>query len=152
MPRPNRTFEERAPDRTLLRLHLNQRSSDFSQNQLHQSADGSFLDSWKEIAVFLKRGVRTVQRWERSEGLPVHRHKHWKRGSVYGLAAEIEAWFKGREGAAESRPVSAIAPVAFKLPDDQLLRACLDARRRAERARGRFETLREIPHNSIRSA
>ena len=34
------------------------------------------LDSWKEIATFLNRGVRTVQRWEATEGLPVRRHQH----------------------------------------------------------------------------
>jgi hypothetical protein len=31
------------------------------------------LDSWKEIAAYLGRSIRTVQRWEREEGLPVHR-------------------------------------------------------------------------------
>ena len=31
------------------------------------------LDSWKDIAAHLKRGVRTVIRWEQEEGLPVHR-------------------------------------------------------------------------------
>jgi DNA-binding transcriptional regulator YiaG len=34
------------------------------------------LDSWKEIAAYLKRGARTVQRWEREERLPVHRLPH----------------------------------------------------------------------------
>src|ERR1041385_1511743 len=34
------------------------------------------LDSWKAIAAYLGRGVRTVQRWEREEGLPVHRLTH----------------------------------------------------------------------------
>ena len=39
------------------------------------------LDSWKEIAAYLNRGVRTVRRWEREEGLPVHRHasRAWQR-------------------------------------------------------------------------
>lgn len=32
------------------------------------------LDSWKEIAVYLDRALRTVQRWEKDHGLPVHRH------------------------------------------------------------------------------
>lgn len=54
------------------------------------------LDSWKEIAVFLKRGVRTVQRWERSEGLPVHRHKHVTLGSVYAFQSEVAAWWESR--------------------------------------------------------
>jgi len=33
------------------------------------------LDSWKDVAAYLKRDVSTVQRWERREGLPVHRHR-----------------------------------------------------------------------------
>jgi hypothetical protein len=56
------------------------------------------LDSWKEIAVFLNRGVRTVQRWEREENLPIHRHQHRKRGSVFAFASEISAWLQVREG------------------------------------------------------
>ncbi len=55
------------------------------------------LDSWKEIAAYLKREVRTVQRWERLEGLPVHRHQHQKRGSVYALKPELDAWQAGRQ-------------------------------------------------------
>ena len=50
------------------------------------------LDSWKEIATYLNRGVRTVRRWEREEGLPVHRHLHRTHGSVYAYKGEIEAW------------------------------------------------------------
>ncbi len=45
------------------------------------------LDSWKEIAAYLDRDVTTVQRWERREGMPVHRHLHDKRGSVYALGS-----------------------------------------------------------------
>jgi Tol biopolymer transport system component len=54
------------------------------------------LDSWKEIAAYLGRGVRTVQRWEREEGLPVHRLPHEKRGSVHAYRAELDAWWKSR--------------------------------------------------------
>lgn len=54
------------------------------------------LESWKEIAAFLKRDVRTVQRWEQREGLPVHRHFHESRGSVYAYAPELEAWRNNR--------------------------------------------------------
>ena len=50
------------------------------------------LDSWKEIAAYLKRGVRTVRRWERDEGLPVHRHVHRVLGSVYAYKSEIDEW------------------------------------------------------------
>ena len=55
------------------------------------------LDSWKEIAAYLKRDVTTVQRWERQEGMPVHRHLHHKRGSVYALSSELDAWVQGRK-------------------------------------------------------
>jgi TolB-like protein len=55
------------------------------------------LDSWKEIALFLHRDVTTVQRWEKQEGMPVHRHLHHKRGSVYALSAELDAWQQSRK-------------------------------------------------------
>ena len=54
------------------------------------------LDSWKEIASYLRRGIRTVQRWEREEGLPVHRLDHAKRGSVYAIRNELTAWWESR--------------------------------------------------------
>src|SRR5688572_28934334 len=41
------------------------------------------LDSWKEIAAYMRRDVTTVQRWEKREGMPVHRHVHDRMGSVY---------------------------------------------------------------------
>src|SRR6202140_857545 len=50
------------------------------------------LDSWKEIASYLRREVRTVQLWEKREGLPVHRHFHKRLGSVYALRSEVEIW------------------------------------------------------------
>jgi Tol biopolymer transport system component len=59
-------------------------------------ADGPRLDSWKEIASYLGRGIRTVQRWEREEGLPVHRLDHVKRGSVYASRRELAAWWESR--------------------------------------------------------
>lgn len=55
------------------------------------------LDSWKEIASYLKRSVRTVRRWEAEEGLPVHRHMHRALGSVYAYAQEIDAWRRAAE-------------------------------------------------------
>src|SRR5215813_13699004 len=58
---------------------------------------GDRLDSWKEIAAYLKRSVRTVTRWEREEGLPVHRHLHSKSGSVYAYKAELDTWWTHRE-------------------------------------------------------
>jgi TolB-like protein/Flp pilus assembly protein TadD len=54
------------------------------------------LDSWKEIAIYVKRDVSTVQRWEKREGMPVHRHVHDKRGSVYAFTWELDAWLQTR--------------------------------------------------------
>jgi Tol biopolymer transport system component len=76
--------------------------------------DSPRLDSWKEIAAYLKRGITTVQRWERHERLPVHRHQHQKRGSVYAFKAEIDRWWQeGRhrleDATAASSPAAAAA-------------------------------------------
>lgn len=62
------------------------------------------LDSWKEIAAYLKREVRTVQRWEKREGLPVHRHLHDKLGSVYAFKSELDAWWSERRPRLEPEP------------------------------------------------
>lgn len=60
------------------------------------------LDSWKEIAAYLRREVRTVQRWERFAGLPVHRVPIGKQGAVYAYKAELDAWYRDRQPQMES--------------------------------------------------
>src|SRR5258708_7675929 len=55
------------------------------------------LDGWGEIAAALKRDTRTVQRWEKLEGLPVHRHPGPK-PRVWALRSEIQAWWEAKEG------------------------------------------------------
>ena len=57
------------------------------------------LESWKEIAAYLGREVRTVQLWERNEGLPIRRHRHSKQGSVYAFRSELDAWRAARANA-----------------------------------------------------
>ncbi|MCU1301852.1 MAG: tolB protein [Candidatus Sulfotelmatobacter sp.] len=54
------------------------------------------LDSWKEIAAYLRRDVTTVQRWEKREGMPVHRHLHDRMGSVYASRADLDVWARSR--------------------------------------------------------
>ncbi len=54
------------------------------------------LDCWKEIAAYLKRGVRTVQRWERLSGLPVHRLELDRQGSVFAYKSELNTWWESR--------------------------------------------------------
>jgi tetratricopeptide (TPR) repeat protein len=55
------------------------------------------LESWKEIAGYLGRTVRTVQRWEASEGLPVHRQLHQSLGNVYAFPEELDQWTAQRQ-------------------------------------------------------
>jgi len=50
------------------------------------------LDSWKQIAGYLKRSERTVRRWEASEGLPVHRRGHHSQDTVFAYRHELDAW------------------------------------------------------------
>ena len=84
------------------------------------------LESWKQIAAYLKRGVRTVRRWETDEGLPVHRHMHRSLGSVYAYKSEIDAWrqtrpvhsapqasTEARRDSGASRSVTSIAVLPF---------------------------------------
>ena len=74
------------------------------------------LDSWKEIATYLGRGVRTVQRWEREEGLPVHRLTHEKRGNVYARREELAAWWESRRRTLAAQPERADTGSAPGLP------------------------------------
>jgi dipeptidyl aminopeptidase/acylaminoacyl peptidase len=74
------------------------------------------LDSWKKIASYLKRDVSTVQRWERREGMPVHRHVHDKLGSVSAFRSELDAWWQSRQGRLEVQPIAADQPEQPVLP------------------------------------
>ncbi len=61
------------------------------------------LGSWKEIAAYLGKGVRTVQRWEQQFGLPVRRPNGRSEGIVYATREELDRWIlAGRMGRAES--------------------------------------------------
>lgn len=54
------------------------------------------LRGWKQIAGYLHRDVRTVQRWERAERLPVHRQLHLKLGTVQAVCTELDEWLVSR--------------------------------------------------------
>ena len=68
------------------------------------------LVSWKEIASYLGREVRTVQRWERTEDLPVHRHEHQKKSTVYAYTSELDEWFKNRQPVDDPEADAAFIP------------------------------------------
>ena len=70
-------------------------------------ADEPRLESWGEIAAYLRREVRTVQRWERYQGLPVRRLQIGKLGTVYAYRSELDKWFRERQPAAENGEITA---------------------------------------------
>ncbi len=59
----------------------------------------STLNSWKEIAVYFASGVRTVQRWERELGLPVHRIRQTEHSPVFAYPHELRIWLESRRNA-----------------------------------------------------
>ena len=65
------------------------------------------LDSWKEIAAYLRKGLRTVQRWERTENLPVRR---LGQGSVFAYKSELDAWWQTHSRTLAAEPETANAP------------------------------------------
>lgn len=85
----------------------------------NRNSDDERLDSWKEVARYLKREVRTVQRWEKSEGLPIHRKHHDSLASVYAYKSELDQWWNsetenrisGAAPAAPARPMVAVLPL-----------------------------------------
>ncbi len=55
------------------------------------------LDSWKEIAAFFGRDERTVKRWEKERGLPVHRVPGGGRGTVFAFSNELTDWLRSSQ-------------------------------------------------------
>src|SRR3989442_299510 len=76
------------------------------------------LESWKEIASYLKRDKRTVQRWEKEYGLPVHRLQLNTGSTVYAYPAGLDAWYAERRP--PSFPPEAVAGDAVA-EDDQII-------------------------------
>ena len=77
------------------------------------------LDSWKEIAAYLNRDVTTVQRWEKREGMPVHRHQHDRMGSVYASRVELDTWTRSRSAKSALENGSSAGPSAGSDPSSQ---------------------------------
>lgn len=74
------------------------------------------LNSWKEIAAHLSVTVRTAQRWEKTERLPVRRHKHAALSSVFAYRDEIESWWNSRPDLRLSTEPSPSNPSIAVLP------------------------------------
>ncbi len=74
------------------------------------------LGSWKEIAAYLDVSVRTVQRWETTEGLPARRHKHTALSSVFAYRSELDAWWHGRPDLQRLSQTLPVTPSIAVLP------------------------------------
>jgi hypothetical protein len=74
------------------------------------------LQGWKEIATYVKRSIRTVQRWERSAGLPIRRPRPGERGPVIAFPEEIDNWLHSLP----TRDLAASSPVAGQKPASQV--------------------------------
>jgi hypothetical protein len=97
----------------------------------------SMLNSWKEIGLYLNRGVRTVQRWEHELQLPVHRVGKGRRSPVYALVPELRFWLATR-GAAHSE-------AQLKLDRD------LDSHERSRKLISQFRSLvQAVAENTVR--
>jgi Tol biopolymer transport system component len=98
---------------------MNDIRADGARPQLKAGERGR-LDSWKKIAVHFNRDVTTVQRWERRESMPVHRHVHDKQGSVYAFRSELDAWWESRRGtlpdSGDSAPEPLLSPPLVQSP------------------------------------
>jgi TolB-like protein len=79
------------------------------------------LNSWKEIAAYLNRDARTVQLWEKNEGLPIHRLIHQSRCSIYAYPKELDSWLQMR------KPVKPVAVEAAAGEASQVRMARLHA-------------------------
>jgi tetratricopeptide (TPR) repeat protein len=119
---------------TFMSKELVSTSSNMPQSNGLRSDHGR-LDSWKEIANYFRREVRTVQLWEKREGLPVHRHFHRQLGSVFAFRSELDAWndqvslrggwdpkpAKQSERPAQGRITICVEPLHNQAPGEQTL-------------------------------
>jgi len=112
---------------------------------LDSAADvGAALRGWKKIAAYLHRDVRTVQRWERNEHLPVHRQLHLKLGTVHAVRAELDEWLANRTSPGAGTQTS------FRTRDPRAYELYLRGRQLFHQFRRRsFERAREMFSRAI---
>jgi TolB-like protein len=86
------------------------------------TASSDILDSWKLIAEYLHRDVRTLQRWERTKLLPVHRLPGGPKPGVFALKSELDAW--RRNSTVPVMPSVAVLPFASLSSETEALHFC----------------------------
>lgn len=103
------------------------------------SVNSVVLNSWKEIASYVGRGVRTVQRWESDLGMPVRRPRAKSRSAVVAMSDEIDRWLRS-------------APTSDILEHPRTLAAMMDLRKVVVEhtvLRDRCEKLRLANHQAL---
>ncbi len=66
--------------------------------QIYEVQPGiALLTSWKDIAHYFSKGVRTVQRWEKEMGLPIRRPNHTSKSTVFAVITEVDAWVRSQQ-------------------------------------------------------
>jgi phage terminase Nu1 subunit (DNA packaging protein) len=117
------------------------------------SESNSTLNSWKEIATFLGRGVRTVQRWERELGLPVHRVRRTEHSPVFAYRKEVQAWINAKSQLLSPTPATQGGGVRLRRSEihdfhEQTMRRSQDLVRKlgslVAEQRNRAETLAQV--------
>lgn len=73
-------------------------------SQKRQASEPKALSGWKEIASYLRKGVRTIQRYERQLALPIRRSGGKFKGSVVATKTDLDAWVSARSFRDFSRP------------------------------------------------
>jgi hypothetical protein len=103
-------------------IHLQPRSQTLS---LHEGPE-QLLEAWKDIAAYMRRDVRTVQRWEKLLELPIHRLQDSRSGSVFAYKRELDAWRETRALQIEACQARATVPGSApetETPEQILIRA-----------------------------
>jgi hypothetical protein len=83
-------------------------------------AEHEFFSGWKEIADYLRKGVRTVQRYERELQLPIHRPARKSGASVIASRTELDGWVTAALTRTRSSEQNRIAQQTNKVAADFL--------------------------------
>jgi len=75
------------------------------------SERGTRLDSWKEIAAYLHRDLRTLQRWEKTANLPIRRLNKPGMRAVFAYTADLDEWLR-QQSPAPADPSPGDQPIA----------------------------------------
>jgi len=109
------------------------------------------LHSWKDIASFLQRGVRTVQRWEKQHNLPVHRVGAGVRAPTFAFRSELQAWLVHMAETAHSDEFRIPEPAATEPIGKSSLGNVRRLGEQSRELRERVRRSREVLHSRMKT-